>query len=81
MNGQSLAMPHQLLNWILQRGSQMLAVRLFRLGERYQVSVFSPGQPVPVYAQACDRGPAALRAHAALVADFRDAGWRSVGYR
>jgi hypothetical protein len=74
-------MPNQLLNWILQRGSQILAVRLFRLGERYEISVFSPGQRTPVFAQACDGGSAALRAHAGLATDFRDAGWRSVGYR
>ena len=72
---------HQLLNWVLERGQQSLAVQLSRAGTRYQVSVSSPGRKRSLYAESCERGPNALRLHAELVSGFRDAGWRSVAYR
>jgi hypothetical protein len=75
------ATSQQLLNWVLQRGQQSLAVQLSRAGTRYQVSVSSPGRKRSLYAESCDRGPNAIRLHAALVSGLRDAGWRSVAYR
>ena len=75
------ATSQQLLNWVLQRGQQSLAVQLSRAGKRYKVSVSSPGLKTRLYAQSCERGPNALRLHAELVSGFRDAGWRSVAYR
>jgi len=72
---------HQLLNWVLERGQQSLAVQLSRAGTHYQVSVSLPGRKRSLYAESCERGPNALRLHAELVSGFRDAGWRSVAYR
>ena len=77
----SFARSQQLLNWVLQRGQQSLAVQVSRAGSRYQVSVSSPGRKRSLYAESCERGPNALRLHAELVSGFRDAGWRSVAYR
>jgi hypothetical protein len=81
MNRRSLDSSHQMLDWVLQRGQQSLAVQVCRAGKRYQVLVSSPDRKKRLYAESCERGPNALRLHAALVAGFRDAGWRSVAYR
>jgi hypothetical protein len=81
MTSQRLNPSHHLLNWILQRGQQSLAVQLSRAGKGYKVRVSSPGQKTNLYAESCERGPNALRLHAELVNGFRDAGWRSVAYR
>lgn len=70
-----------LLDWVLQRGRHLLTVRVSPKGNGYQVSVLSPEQSARVFNQYCDAGPSALRVHAALVAGFRDAGWKSVAYR
>ena len=40
-----------------------------------------PDAALRLYAESCDRGPNAIRLHAALVSGLRDAGWRSVAYR
>jgi hypothetical protein len=73
--------PRPLLNWILRRGRDILAFQVRCAGGRYEVSVSSPLVRKLVYARSCGRGPNALRLHAALVAGFRDAGWRSIAYR
>jgi len=70
-----------LLNWVLQRGRDILAFQVSRAGERYEVSVSSPGLGTRLYAQACHGGANALQLHATLVAGFRDAGWTSTTYR
>ncbi len=70
-----------LLNWVLQQGRELLAFQVDRAGARYRVSVFAPGSPKRLYSRVCTVGSDALRLHAALVADFREAGWTSVSYR
>lgn len=81
MKRQRFDTPYQLLDWVLQRGRQRLAVQVCRAGENYQVRVSAPGKKTRLYAESCERGPNALRRHAELVAGFRNAGWRSVAYR
>ena len=73
--------PRPLLNWILQRGRDILAFQVRCAGGRYEVSASSPLVRKRVYARSCGRGPSALRLHAALVAGFREAGWTSIAYR
>jgi hypothetical protein len=73
--------PHPLLDWVLQRGRDILALQVRRLGERYEVSVSSPGLRKHLYARSCQGGSSALQLHAVLVAGFRDAGWTSIAYR
>jgi hypothetical protein len=72
---------HPLLNWVLLQGREMLAIKVQRVGERYEVSISSPGLPKRLYASLCQTVPNALQLHAALVAGFRDAGWTSIAYR
>jgi hypothetical protein len=71
--------PRPLLNWVLSRGREILTFQVRRAGNRYQVLVMPRGQN-QLYARFLN-GPKAFRLHAALVADFRDAGWTSVAYR
>jgi len=70
-----------LLNWVLQRGRQLLSFQVHRTGNRYQVSVLPSGQQERLFVRVFRACPNALQLHAALVADFRDAGWTSVAYR
>jgi hypothetical protein len=70
-----------LLNWVLQQGLELLTFQVDRTGARYRVSVSSPGSPKRLYSRVCAVGSDALQLHAALVADFREAGWTSVSYR
>ena len=70
-----------LLDWVLRRGCEILAFQVHQSGDRYQVSVSSPGLGTRLYAKWCQGGPNALQLHAALVAGFRDAGWTSIAYR
>jgi len=72
--------PRPLLNWVLQRGREILTFQVRRAGDRYQVLVMPRGRKEKLYARLLN-GPKAFRLHAALVADFRDAGWTSVAYR
>ena len=81
MNSHRLSTPYTLLDWVIQRGRHLLAVRVSRAGELYEISVCSPGRKGRLHAEFCRGGATALRLHAALVAGFRDAGWRSVAYR
>jgi hypothetical protein len=71
----------QQLHWVLQRGSQRLAVQVCRTGDTYEISVSAAGQRGDLYSESCAGRLAALRAHAALVVDCREAGWRSIAYR
>jgi hypothetical protein len=81
MNRRPFDTRYPLLNWVLQQGQETLAVRVSQAGKRYQVSVSSLSQNTRLYAEAFQGGRNALRFHAALVAGFRDAGWRTVAYR
>jgi hypothetical protein len=73
--------PRPLLNWVLQRGRQLLRFQVHRRGNRYQVSVLPGGQKERLLVRVFSACPNALQLHAALVAGFRDAGWTSVAYR
>jgi hypothetical protein len=73
--------PQALLDWVLQRGRQLLAIRVFTTGTGYQVSISAPEEKTRVYARYFRQGPRALQVHAALVAGFRNEGWKSVAYR
>ena len=81
MNRQRFETRYPLLNWVLKRGQQILAVRVSQTGKRYQVSVSSLSENTRLYAAGFQAGRNALRTHAALVAGLRDAGWRTVAYR
>ena len=70
-----------LLHWVLQQGRELLTFQVDRTGARYRVSVSSPGSARRLYSRVCPAGSDALQLHAALVADFREAGWTSVSYR
>ena len=73
--------PRPLLDWVLQRGRQLLSFQVHRTGNRYQVSVLPGGQQKRLLVRVFSACPNALQLHAALVAGFRDAGWTSVAYR
>ena len=70
-----------LLNWVLQRGRQLLSFQVHRTGNRYHVSVSPNGERKRLFVWVFTACPNALQLHAALVAGFRDAGWTSVAYR
>jgi hypothetical protein len=80
MKTTAFATPRPLLNWVLRRGREILTFQVRRAGDRYQVLVMPRGQKNQLYARLLN-GPKAFQLHAALVADFRDAGWTSVAYR
>ena len=69
------------LDWVLQRGRQLLSFQVHRTGNRYQVSVLPGGQEERLLVRVFSAVPSAFQLHAALVAEFRDAGWTSVAYR
>ena len=69
------------LNSVLQLGRQLLSFQVHRNGNRYQVSVLPGGQEERLLVRVFNAVPSAFQLHAALVAEFRDAGWTSVAYR
>ena len=73
--------PRPLLDWVLQRGRELLRFQVHRTGNRYQVSVLPGGQRERLFVRIFQGCPKAFQLHAALVAGFRDAGWTSVAYR
>jgi hypothetical protein len=73
--------PRPLLDWVLQRGRQLLRFQVHRTGNRYQVSVLPGGHQERLFVRVFSACPNALQLHAALISGFRDAGWTSVAYR
>ena len=73
--------PRPLLNWVLQRGRQLLSFQVHKTGNVYQVAVLPGGHREHLFVRVFSRIPNALQLHAALVEGFREAGWTSVAYR